>query len=104
MAQALRDSKFRIVSVAVVHSENEKDFSKNNKMAITADAVFECIPKKVAKQTRALAVLGPKTSIGRNVLAMGAAVAVYVNGKSNSLNVLYLKQIKRRKIRKALIE
>src|SRR5271170_4354038 len=100
MAQALRDSRFRIVSVAVVHSENEKDFSKNNKKAITVDAVFECTPKAAAKREKALAVQGPKTLIARNVLAMGAAVADYVNGNSDSLSLLYLKQVKRRRIRK----
>ena len=104
MAQALRKSKFQIISVAVVHSENEKDFSKNNKKAITADAVFECLRKTRSKKIKALAVLGPKTVIARNVLAMGSAVAAYVNGSTDSLSSLYLKQVKRRRLSKPLFE
>jgi len=103
VAESLRKAKWRILSVAVVHSENEKDFAKNKRKAITVDAVFECARRKYAPRNRVVTVLGPKTVIARNVLAMGAAVASSVNGSASPLRLLYLDQVKRRRIRKVLI-
>lgn len=103
MARSLRAAKWRIVSVAVVHSENEKDFAKNEKNAMTVDAVFECV-RSTESPIRIATALGSKNQLSRNVLAMGCAVAAFVNNAGPSLQSLYLDQIRRRRIRKILIQ
>jgi putative DNA methylase len=102
VAQSLRNANWRIVSVAVVHSENEKDFAKYERNVIAVDAVFECMRSCDVSQQRIVTALGPKNEVSRNVLAMGHSVATYVNGSSSPLQVLYFRQIKRRGIKKAL--
>lgn len=104
VAQSLRNADWRIVSVAVVHSENEKDFAKHKKNVIAVDAVFECVRSSDVFKQRITTALGPKNVTARNVLAMAHSVASYVNGSSLPLRVLYSRQIKRRGIKPALFQ
>jgi hypothetical protein len=81
VADALRGARWHIVSVAVVHSENEKDFAKR----VTAAGELN-------------------NNSAKNVLAMAAAVATYVNGSPDQLARLYPQQARRRKLKKLTIE
>jgi hypothetical protein len=90
--------------VAVVHSENEKDFAKHEKKVIAVDAVFECMRRSDVSKQRIVTALGLKNEVSRNMLAIGHAVASYVNGSPSPLRVLYAKQIKRWGIKQALIQ
>ncbi|ACB74470.1 DNA methyltransferase [Opitutus terrae] len=99
IGDALRDSAWKVVSVAVVHSENEKDFAKNEKNAIAVDAVFECVPRQI-KPARVATAGALTNNSAKNVLAIGAAVAAYVNGSAPHLKPLYMDQARRRGIKK----
>jgi adenine-specific DNA methylase len=104
VADALRRARWHIVSVAVVHSENEKDFAKSNSNAITVDAVFECIragrtpPKRVGRAGRL------NNNSARNVLAMGVAVAAYTNSSGDDLGVLFRDRARRLGLGKVTID
>jgi adenine-specific DNA methylase len=102
IADSLRTSGWTVISVAVVHSENEKDFAKSQKNAIAVDAVFECVHKR-ASPRRVVTAGALNNNSARNVLAMGAAVAAYVNGSESQLKLLYADQAQRRGIKKLTI-
>lgn len=104
VADALRGARWHIVSVAVVHSENEKDFAKANTNAITVDAVFECVRAGRTRPKRVTAAGELNNNSAKNVLAMAAAVAGYVNGSPVRLARLYPQQARRRKLKKLTIE
>ncbi|MDI1336128.1 MAG: DNA methyltransferase [Lacunisphaera sp.] len=104
VADALRGARWHVVSVAVVHSENEKDFAKVNTNAITVDAVFECV-RAGRQPPRRIATAGElNNNSARNVLAMGAAVAAYTNSRSADLGRLYRDRARRRGIKKLTID
>lgn len=104
VGDSLKNASWAIVSVAVVHSENEKDHSKNGKQSITCDAVLECIPKFVQKRLRVLARSGVENQSARNVLSMAAAVARYVNTQENNLKALYFRQAKKNGVKRITIK
>lgn len=102
VGDALRKSGWQVISVAVVHSENEKDFAKNEKNAIAVDAVFECM--RAGKQRKVVTAGALNNNSTKNVLAMGAAVAAYVNGSEPQLSLLYYDQARRRGIKQLTIK
>lgn len=104
VADALRRSGWHVVSVAVVHSENEKDFAKSTTKAITVDAVFECIRARRKKPRRVPATGALNNNSARNILAMAAAVASYVNGSLLPVARLYPQQARRKKLKTMTIE
>ena len=101
IGDALKKSHWQVLSVAVVHSENEKDFAKNEKNTITVDAVFECV--RLGQKRRVVTAGALSNNSAKNVLAMGAAVAAYVNGAEQQLSYLYLNQIRQQGIKKISI-
>jgi len=101
VGDALRKSGWQVISVAVVHSENEKDFAKNDKNAIAVDAVFECV--RAGKKRKVVTAGALNNNSARNVLAMGAAVAAYVNSSAPELSLLYFDQARRRGIKRLTI-
>ena len=102
VGEALRKSGWQIVSVAVVHSENEKDFAKIDKKAIAVDAVFECMHAGRRRKVVARGALNNNSA--RNVLAMAGAVAAYVNGAVRPLSWLYSNRARRLGVKKLTID
>jgi putative DNA methylase len=103
VAEALRGARWQVVSVAVVHSENEKDFAKANTNAITVDAVFECIRANPRPPSRVTTAGVLNNNSARNVLAMSVAVAAMVNLGGTDLRRIYLDRARRRGIKKTSI-
>lgn len=103
VAEALREARWQIISVAVVHSENEKDFAKANSNAITVDAVFECVRANRKPPRRVSAAGQLNNNSARNVLAMAAAVAAYTNSRADDLGRLYRIRAQRRGIKRLTI-
>lgn len=76
LAGALRRASFAVVALAVVDSENASDHSKRGKRVFVADLVLECVPHSDKESAaRPLVATGSDTDQGKNLLAIGLAVA-----------------------------
>ncbi|MBE0448462.1 MAG: hypothetical protein IBX64_10280 [Actinobacteria bacterium] len=78
LSEALREGELQVIGISVVHSENEMDHAKHGKQSMTSDLVLECV-KDAKRETVAKLCTQPETSLEKNLIAMGLAIAEYLS-------------------------
>jgi adenine-specific DNA methylase len=96
ITEILQMSGWNVLSLAVVHSENEKDFAKTKKDAITSDLVIECVKKGAWKRIRVQICRPASDGWSQNLMAMGLALAAVLNDSASDLEERYLIEAKKR--------
>jgi adenine-specific DNA methylase len=104
LAKVLKMSGWRIVSLAVVHSENEKDFAKNKKNAITSDLVIECVKKQQARRCRVKVCRVASDKWSQNLVAIGLSLAGVINGSDSDLRERFVIEAQERRLTRLLID
>jgi hypothetical protein len=95
ITEILQVSGWNVLSLAVVHSENEKDFAKAKKDVITSDLVMECI-KKGRKRVCVQICHCVADEWSQNLIAIGLALAAVLNGSASDLEDRYFLEAKKR--------
>lgn len=79
LAEALKIAGLCVVGLAIVHSENETDYAKRGRNAMTSDLIIECA-RSEGIERGALSVCGqPHTKFEENLAAMGCAISAHLN-------------------------
>ena len=99
ITEVLQIAGWSVISLAVVHSENEKDFAKTKKDAITSDLVIECVKRRKEKRVRVRVCRSASDGWSQNLMAIGLALAAVLNGSASDLGKQYLIETKKRGVK-----
>jgi adenine-specific DNA methylase len=93
LGDALRFAGLQIIAIAVAHAENETDFSKRTRSALVNDLIIECA-KATSRPVNLRVCASARNKEMRNILAMGQAIAKYVDCGSLNLDDAYTAELR----------
>jgi adenine-specific DNA methylase len=100
LGRALQEAGFRVIALAVAHSENEKDHPKRNRNGFFKDLIIEC--QKTRRSTSTVVVTFLRESDQRELVAAGLTIAKYGGADYEEMAQEFLhstRRLKRRRIR-----
>lgn len=99
LGRALREARLRVMALAVVHSENEKDHPKRNRNAFSKDLVIEC--HKGRKGVKTPIVVTPvRESDQRELVAAGLTIVRLGEAQYEEMAREFLRLTRRLKCRR----
>lgn len=93
LARVLDGAGFAVRALAVVHSENERDHAKRDRLGFTKDLVLECVPRR--RRGALLVVNVGRDAQARELLALGRVVAGAQAKTDDELSSAFLRALRR---------
>lgn len=93
LARVLDGAGFAVRALAVVHSENERDHAKRDRLGFTKDLVLECVPRR--RRGAVLVVNVGRDAQARELLALGRVVAGATAKTDDELRSAFLRALRR---------
>ena len=95
-AGALLRAGFRVIGYLVVHAENETDYPKRNRGAMTSDLIIECAKSGNVKRAKARLYNKPSTVLEKNLAAIGYALVARCDERADEgIRTRYRRRLRR---------